>query len=379
MQKEVRIALGVAALVLVIAGAWRHGLSTSGHKDRSNKPVTVLAAKAVVRDTPLYLNSVATVQAYDTVLIRSRVDGEIVKVAFKEGANVRRGQILFELDRRPFKAQLRAARAQREKDIAQLDNANLDVARYETLVKENSLQKQTLDAARTLQAQLKAGIHADEAQIDLAMLQLDYATIRAPISGRAGALQVDFGNMVHASDTNALVTLTQIRPVKLQFSLPQDIASQLRQRQALGALPVDALSDNSGQVLDHGTLFLIDNQIDTLTRTILCKAIFRNDGEKLWPGAFVTARLRLADLRRAVVVPSTAIQPGASGPYVYVVTPEQTVSVQEVETGNTNGADTVILKGLKAGEIVVTEGQFQIEQGTKVDAHLQAIVTAAPD
>lgn len=372
MQKNVRIVFVGVALGLVAAVGWRYALSTENKgKALVDKPVVVSATTVKVRDTPVILSSVATVQAFNTVLIRSRVDGEISKVIFKEGTSVRRGQELIELDRRPFEAQLKLAKAQREKDIAQLDNAKLDADRYEDLVKKDSVSTQTLDTARALLAQLKATVHADEAQIDLASLQLDYATIRAPIDGRIGARLVDVGNLVHANDTTGLLTMAQIQPVMIQFSLPQSVESELRHQQARGVLPVDALDETNNRVLDHGKLTLVDNQIDPLTRTILCKAIFDNKNENLWPGAFVTARLHLSNLPHAMVVPSTTIQTGANGMFVYVVTSKQTAEMRPVEVGATDGTDTVVVKGLKEGEIVITDGQFLIEQGTRVEARMQ--------
>ncbi|OYV50441.1 MAG: hypothetical protein B7X10_01300, partial [Burkholderiales bacterium 21-58-4] len=236
-----------------------------------------------------------------------------------------------------------------------------------TLARADSVPTQTLDAARAQKAQLGAALSADDAQIESASIQLGFATIRAPVSGIAGALQVDQGNLVHASDPGFLSTLAQIHPVQLEFSLPQSLVQALRQKHAID---VDAFEEEGGRFLERGKLTMIDNQIDAATGTVLCKATFVNGDEKFWPGEFVSARVHLADLHRVVVVPSKAVQPSDSGPFVYVVTSKGRAAVRRVETGAAEGNDTEIRTGLEEGEIVVTEGQFRIEQGTKVSARI---------
>jgi len=358
---------------MVVAGIWFYGSSSSSSKGASAKdaPVPVSVVPAAVRNTPVNLGSVGTVRAYNTVLVRSLVDGQISRVAFTEGAEVRRGQVLVELDRRPFEAQLRAARAQREKDAAQLANAETDFQRYEGLARKDSVPIQVLDTTRALVAQLKASVHGDEAQIEQAQLQLDYATIRSPIDGRAGARLVDAGNLVHAADANGLLTVVQIHPVMVEFALPQSVMAEVVRRQAQAPLPVEALESADRPILARGSLNFIDNHVDVTTRTVLCKALFANKDETLLPGAFVTARIRLADLPQAVVVPTRAIHPGPAGSVVYVVSAGKTAELRPVEVGVANGGDSVIVRGLKEGELVVTEGQFQIEQGTRVEVHLE--------
>ena len=337
----------------------------------SDKAIPVKVALAEQRNAPSYLNSIGTVQALNTVLVRSRVDGEINQVLFQEGKYVKRGDVLVELDLRPFEVQLRAAVAQKEKDNAQLGNAKLDLERYELLVKQDSIATQTLDTTRALLEQLRASVSADQAQIDIAQLQLDYATIRSPIDGRLGARLVDAGNLVHANDTNGIVIVSQIQPVFVTFSIPQDVLPVLRQQQKQQSLKVIALNQDGSEVLDEGNLTLIESQVDTATGTIRCKATFKNDNEKLWPGAYVTARIVLNDLPNVVVVPTIAIQAGAQHPYIYVITPQNVVESKPVKVGPISGNQTVIVAGLVAGERVVTEGQFQLEEGSRVEVEVK--------
>jgi multidrug efflux system membrane fusion protein len=339
----------------------------SNKKGPREKAIPVKVALAELRDAPSYLNSIGTVQALNTVLVRSRVDGEINRILFQEGKYVKRGDILVELDLRPFEVQLRAAVAQKEKDNAQLGNTKLDLDRYELLVKQDSIATQTLDTTRALLDQLRATVSSDQAQIDINQLQLDYATIRSPIDGRLGAKLVDAGNLVHANDTNGIVIVSQIQPVFVTFSIPQDALPVVRQQQKRQSLKVIALNQDGSEILDEGKLTLIESQVDTATGTIRCKATFQNDNEKLWPGAYVTVRVVLNDLPNVVVVPTTAIQAGAQHPYVYVITPQNVVESKPVTVGPVSGNQTVIVAGLAAGERVVVEGQFQLEEGSRVD------------
>lgn len=358
----------VVAIALLVTLSKADLLNTESKKQvTSDKAIPVKVALAEQRNAPSYLNSIGTVQALNTVLVRSRVDGEINKVLFQEGKYVKRGDILVELDLRPFEVQLRAAAAQKEKDNAQLENTKLDLDRYELLVKQDSIATQTLDTTRALLEQLRATVSSDQAQIDIAQLQLDYATIRSPIDGRLGARLVDAGNLVHANDTNGIVIVSQIQPVFVTFSIPQDVLPVLRQQQKQQSLKVIALNQDGSEVLDEGKLTLIESQVDTTTGTIRCKATFKNDNEKLWPGAYVTARIVLNDLPNVVVVPTTAIQAGAQHPYVYVITPQNVVESKPVKIGPVSGNQTVIVAGLAAGESVVVEGQFQLEEGSRVD------------
>jgi membrane fusion protein, multidrug efflux system len=363
----------LAGIVLAVACAgfivWRFGPLTGAAptpKEPAREKIPVITVAAERRDAPVFLSAIATVQAFNTVLVRARVDGEIRRVAFSEGTNVKRGDVLVELDPRPLQAQLQLAEAQKEKDQTQLSNAKRDLARYEYLVKLDSAPSQTLDTTQSLVDQLGAAINADEAQVEFARLQVTYATIRAPISGRAGARLVDAGNMVHPGDANGLVVLTQVNPIAMTFALPQDSLSGLRAQQAQHPLRVMAITEDGSRVLDEGTLTLIDNQIDAATGTIRCKAVFANAKEALWPGQFVTARVLLKTLSNAVVVPATAVQAGAQGPYVYVISEKKLAELRRVETGQSIDGQTVITRGLSGGEQVVVEGQFQLEPNAPV-------------
>jgi multidrug efflux system membrane fusion protein len=367
MASKKRLAWAIVAGLAVLLGLWYWSQSrgASPGKGGASEGVPVRVARGDVRDVPQYLSSVGTVQAFNMVLVRARVDGEISRVAFREGQNVRRGDVLVELDRRPFEAQVRSVVAQRDKDQAQLDNAKVDLARYELLLQTNSAPQQVLDTTRSLVHQLEATVNADSAQIDAARLQVEYATIRAPIDGRTGARLVDVGNMVHPGDVTGLVTLTQIRPVSVSFALPQEVLPALRARQAHGALPVQALTQGGADILGEGELTLIDNQIDTTTGTIRCKATFANPNEVLWPGQFVTTRVLLETLHHAVIVPASAMQTGPGGAFVYVV--ENSVAkLRKVTAGPAADGVVPIFSGLAGGETVVVEGQFQLEPDARV-------------
>lgn len=376
MKKTTRVAIACAICVCAAAVLWRFGfLSKPAAAPAKGVPVRV--TRAVRRDSPASLSNVGTVQAFNTVLVRARVDGQISRVAFAEGAEVKRGDVLVELDRRPFEAQLRSALAQKARDSAQLDNAKRDLTRYESLAKVDSLAAQTLDATRSQVAQFTAALQADQAQADLARLQLTYATITAPIDGRAGARLVDVGNIVHANDANGFVVLTQIHPITLSFSLPQSALPNLRAQQTRHPLRVMAVDPGSEQELDAGELTLIDNQIDSGTGTFRCKAVFANAKEALWPGQYVTARVLLESLPDTVMIPSAAVQTGPQGPFVYIVDDGQRAEVRDVALGQTLQGETAILRGLSGGETVVVEGQFQLEPHARVDAKNSALAAAA--
>ena len=367
------VGTAVAAAGLYIAGA-HFGLfgQSAGQGGGAGKAVAVKVALAEQKNVRSYLDSAATVQALNTVVVHARIGAQINKVLFQEGANVKRGDVLIELDRQPFEVQLHAAQAQKQKDSAQFVNTRRDLERYEFLVQHDSGTTQIRDTTRSQLDQLRATLDGDQAQIDLAQLQLGYTTIRTPIDGRLGARLVDAGNLVHAGDVNGLVVVSQIQPIAMVFSLPQVLLPVLRRQQERQALPVLALADDGRQVLDEGELTLIDSQIDVATGTIRCKAIFKNAQENLWPGAFTSVRVVLNDLPNAISVPSTAIQTGAQHPFVYIVTADNIAESREVTVGPVSDERTVILAGLAAGERIVVEGQFQLQAGARVD------VKAAP-
>lgn len=364
----VSAALGLAFVVAVSYGLFAQAPKT---KDKP-KGVPVKVALSERKDTPVYLNSIATVQAFNTVVVRTRVDGQIERILFSEGGNVRRGQVLAELDKKPFEVQLRAAIAQKAKDDAQLAKLKQELARYEILVQQDSIAVQTRDTERADYEQLRAVVAADQAQIDSARLQLGYAEIRAPMDGRMGARLVDAGNMVHPGDANGIAILSQLHPISVSFSLPQAMLPALREQQARRVRRVQALSADGTVLIDEGNLTLIESQIDLATGTIRCKATFENAREALWPGAFVTVKVLMDDLPDTVTIPTSAIQLGAQRPFVYVVDANNKAQLREVEPGPASGSRTVIFAGLNGGERVVTEGQFQLEAGKLVDISFAA-------
>jgi membrane fusion protein, multidrug efflux system len=361
--KAVRIAVGVPLVALLALGLWRLGALYGATGKPAATPAGVSVRVAVVRRGTIAttVTNIGTVQALNTVLVRARVDGAIEEVLFKEGQIVSRGDVLVKLDPLPFEAQLRVNQAQLAKDIASLDNAKVDLQRYEELLKADSTSTQVRDTARSLVAELTAAVANDAAQVDLARLSLSYTTIKAPITGRVGARLIDAGNIVHTADANGLVVITQLSPIAVSFAVPQERLKDLRAAQAHGSIPVTVLNDAGDPSENTGEVILIDNQIDTTTGTIHCKSQFSNASDTLWPGQFVTVRVALKNLPDAILIPTIAVQNGSEGPYVYVVTPDNRAKARVVHIGSVEGAQTIIASGLSAGETVVTEGQFRLE------------------
>ncbi|HWS68106.1 MAG TPA: efflux RND transporter periplasmic adaptor subunit [Steroidobacteraceae bacterium] len=361
--KAARIAVGVPLVALLALGLWRLGALYGATGKPAAPPAGVSVRVAVVRRGTLAttVTNIGTVQALNTVLVRARVDGAIEEVLFKEGQIVSRGDVLVKLDPLPFEAQLRVNQAQLAKDIASLDNAKVDLQRYEELLKADSTSTQVRDTARSLVAELTAAVANDAAQVDLARLSLSYTRIKAPITGRVGARLIDAGNIVHTADANGLVVITQLSPIAINFAVPQERLKDLRAAQAHGSIPVAVLNDAGDPSENTGEVVLIDNQIDTTTGTIHCKAQFSNASDTLWPGQFVTVRVALKNLPDAILIPTIAVQNGSEGPYVYVVTPDNRAKARVVHIGSVEGAQTIIASGLSAGETAVTEGQFRLE------------------
>jgi multidrug efflux system membrane fusion protein len=378
--KPLRIA-GAIALVLVVTFAiWKLG-KVYGQNGKSGSPAAAAVRVAVVRRAAIStsVSNIGTVQALNTVLVRARVDGAIEQVLFKEGQIVSRGDVLVKLDPLPFEAQLRVNQAQLSKDAALLDNAKVDLQRYEALLQADSTSTQTRDTARSLVAQLTAAVANDAAQVDLARLSLSYTTIKAPITGRVGARLIDAGNIVHTGDSTGLVVITQLSPIAVSFAIPQERLGELRAAQIRGPIPVTVLNEAGGPGENQGEVILIDNQIDTTTGTIRCKAEFSNARDTLWPGQFVTVRIALKTLPDAILIPTIAVQNGSEGPYVYVVTAGNLVKARVVQIGSIEGDQTIVVSGLSAGETVVTEGQFRLEPDAPVHiASVDSTRTALP-
>lgn len=334
-------------------------------------PVTV--GKVEAKDMPVLLSGIGTVQAYNTVTIKSRVDGQIVKVNFQEGQEVSAGDPLIQIDPRSFQAALEIAQAQKAKDEAQLENAQADLARYAQLVGPGYQTKQSYDQQKALVIQLQAALKGDQAQIDAAQVNLAYTDISAPISGRLGVRLVDAGNIVHAADTGGLVTITQTKPIYVTFTMAQEHLHKIHEKQALGPLTVEAYGNDNATLLSQGKLTVIDNAIDQATGTIRLKATFDNTDERLWPGEFVNVRLTLNTRKGIATVPAQTVQEGADGKYVYVVKPDDTVERRKIEVADVQDGIAVISSGLAPGETVVVDGQFRLMDGARIK-----ITPAAP-
>ncbi len=371
--KAVRIAIGVPLAGLLALALWKLGVlyGATGKAPAAPAGVSVRVAAARRGAISTTITNIGTVQALNTVLVRAQVDGVIEQVLFKEGQIVSRGDVLVKLDPLPFEAQLRVNQAQLAKDIASLDNAKVDLQRYEELLQADSTSTQTRDTARSLVAQLTAAVANDAAQLDLARLSLSYTTIKAPLTGRVGARLIDAGNIVHTTDTNGLVVITQLSPIAVSFAVPQERLKELRAAQRRGSIPVAVLNDAGAPSEDEGEVILIDNQIDTTTGSIRCKAQFSNANDILWPGQFVTVRVALKTLADAIVIPTIAVQNGNEGPYVYMVTADNHAKAQVVHIGSVEGDQTIVASGLSAGETVVTEGQFRLEPDALV--HVESV------
>jgi multidrug efflux system membrane fusion protein len=370
------IALLVAGAAAILADTrwWVPSISQSVARGGGGAAIPVMTDQAMRADVPIFLTGLGTVQAFNSVLIKSRVDGQIVKIRYEEGKDVHAGDVLIEIDRAPFEAALAQARANELKDQAQLDNQRLDLGRYTSLAKTGAGSSQQLDTTRALVAQTEASIKADQALVDTAQVQLNYSSIRSPIDGRVGTRLVDAGNIVRASDTTGIVTINQIHPIFVSFALPADSLPQLRAGLKDGDVIVTAL-DRDGQALATGVLAVIDNQINPTTGTINYKAKFDNGDDALWPGQFVNLRIQLAIRRNVIAVPVTAVQQGPDGPYAFVVGDDRTVQKRPLKVGALNKTTAIIDDGLQPGEQIVTDGQYRIQAGSKVEVAAQ---TASP-
>jgi multidrug efflux system membrane fusion protein len=360
------VVLALAAIVVI----WRLNVGTEvpvAAAQTATPGVPVTAGTVAAQDVPVFLNGIGTVQAYNMVAIKSRVDGQIVKVDFKEGQDIKTGDPLFQIDPRPFQAALEQAQAARQKDEAQLAGAQLDLDRYEKLIGSGWQTRQSYDQQKATVGQLQASIKGDEAQINTAKLNLSYADIRSPIDGRLGARLVDKGNLVHANDNTPLVMITEIKPIFVSFTLPQDNFDDIRENHTKAPLAVYAYSGDGKKQLAEGKLTLIDNAIDQATGTIRLKARFDNENERLWPGEFVSLRVVLSTRQNVATVPSQTVQDGPDGHYAYVIKPDNTVERRAVEVASIQDGIAVVTKGLAAGERVVVDGQYRLTNGARVN------------
>ncbi|MHB0704557.1 efflux RND transporter periplasmic adaptor subunit, partial [Roseomonas mucosa] len=328
-------------------------------------PVPVTAAAAEVRDLPLTLDALGTVTPLNTITVRSQVSGTLVEVAFREGQEVRKGDLLARIDDRTYVAALEQAKAKKAYDQAQLANAKVDLQRYQGLLAANGVTRQQVDTQRAQVAMYEAQVAQDQAAIDSAQTQVDFTVIRSPIDGRVGLRQVDAGNLVQTSDSSGLVTLTQMRPITAIFTIPQQELGRLLRAQAAGKVPVRTIAagDDPGA---EGTLLTVDNQVDSATGTVKARAVFPNEDNRLWPGAFVNLRIGIETVPDATVVPLVAVQQGPDGAFVFVVGSDSKVEQRSVQLGPVTLAEAVIRQGLKPGERVVTSGALRLNPGATV-------------
>ncbi|WP_112664530.1 efflux RND transporter periplasmic adaptor subunit [Microvirga flavescens] len=362
------------ALALIVGGyfGWR-GLQSRDDRARAAlsqqtpQAVPVQAAPVKMSDVPIYLTGLGSVQAFNTVTIRSRVDGEIQHIAFTEGQTVNEGDLLVQIDPRPYQAALDQAVAKKAQDEATLVSANADLERTRQLSERSFASKQQFDQQQATVNALMAQIKADQAAIDNAQTQLSYTTIRSPVAGLTGFRLVDQGNIVHAADTSGIVQITQIEPISVVFTVPEDQLPSVNRAQKEAPLKVTALSSDGKQVLGEGEVRLLNNQVDTATGTIRMKAAFDNHNHALWPGLSVSTRLLVQTLKGVATVPGTAVQRGPNGLYVYVVKPDNTVEMRQVQVGPITENSAVIEEGLKPGELVVTAGHSRLRPGAKVE------------
>jgi multidrug efflux system membrane fusion protein len=327
-------------------------------------PVTV--ASVTRQDFPVYLSGIGSVQPMNTVLVRARVDGTLMKFVPTEGQEVKQGDLIAVIDPRPYQAALDQALAKRAQGEADVQNARQDLERYTTLAKQNYASRQQVDTQKALVDHLTAGMVGDEAAIETAKLNLSFCYITSPIGGRVGLRQVDPGNLIHATDATGIVTITQMRPIAVIFTLPQADLPRVTQAMGRGKLPVQAYAQDDRTLLDSGDLLTPDNAIDQATGTIKLKAVFPNAKEQLWPGQFVIAHLLIATERNVATIPSTAVQHGPEGLYAYVVGADHKVRRQPIEVSHDNGKVAVVARGLADAQIVVTDGQSRLQDGTPV-------------
>ena len=368
----------VASVLLPLAGgatalyAQRDSGTPSHVQPKQAAAVPVTAETVRTSDFPVYLDGLGTVQPYDTVTVRSRVDGQVTKVAFKQGQMVKAGDLLVQLDPRPYQAALDQTQAKKAQDEATLRNAQLDLQRAVVLARQQAGPTQQVDTQKALVDQLTAQTKGDQAAIDNAQTQLGYTTIRSPLSGKVGFRQVDPGNIVHATDTAGIVTIVKLQPISVVFTAPEEEVQRINKALAAGTVGVTASSSDGTRALAQGHLAIVNNQVDQATGTIQMKATFANDSGALWPGLSVLTRLHVETLKNVVVVPNQAIQHGPDGLFVFVVGDHNKVSIRPVKTGEEGDTSTQIASGLAAGDRVVVAGQYRLTPGALVSDKQQA-------
>jgi multidrug efflux system membrane fusion protein len=394
MQNMSKRSLFVIACCLLLVLSWwgcHHSTDTAqsspstgggrhGGAGGPGGPVPVVAGKVEQKDVPIFLDGLGTVQAFNTVTVRPRVDGELTQVLFREGQDVKTGDLLAVIDPRPYQAALDQAVAKKAQDEAQLGNAQVVLKRNTDLLARKVLDQQTFDTSKFTVDQFQGTVQADQAAIENAKTQVDYTQIKSPIDGRIGIRLVDVGNVVHATDTSGIVVITQLQPISVVFTLPeQSLQAILNQGGAHGGLPVSALDRGNTTALDQGSLTVVDNEIDQTTGTVKLKATFPNNDLKLWPGKFVNARLVLTTRKNATVIPSSVVQRGPQGTYAYVIKPDKSVEMRPIKIAQTEASLALVDNGLQPGEEVVVDGQYKLQPGAHVELTIPHASSPSPE
>ena len=359
------------------SGQGQGGGGRRGGLSQFSGPVPVLAADATITDVPVYIDGVGSVKALNTITVRAQVNGRIVEIDFDEGQDIKKGDVIARIDDAVYKAQLDQAISKKAQDEALLAGAQRDLVRYKLMVQSASGTQQQVDTQTSLVAQYTAQVQVDQAAIESAQATLDYTTIRSSIDGRTGIRNVDVGNLVSSSDATGIVTLAQIKPISVLFSIPQQQLARVNAASVGGVLAVQAMASDGQTVVDNGTLAVVDNQVDPTTGTVRLKANFPNDKLALWPGAFINARLLVETLKGATVIPTAAVQRGPNGTFVYIIGQDQTVAMKPVTVRQQDDVQAVITDGVAAGDKVVTTGFARLQDGSKVQISAGA-VPAAP-
>ena len=378
VRRHRRYLLASLAILITATGGyvgWQHRAAANAAAPTASQPalpIPVSVAAAERRDVPVYLTGLGTVQAFNTVTVKTRVDGELVKVAFTEGQDVKAGDLLAQIDPRPFQAAYDQAVAKKVQDKANLANAKLDLQRFADLAKRNFAPKQQVDTQRAMVAQLKAQIRGDRAAIDNAKTQLDYTTVKSPLTGRTGIRLVDQGNIVHATDATGLVVVAQLQPISVVFTLPESELASVQSALKSGPVRIFAVDRDNDRQLAEGTLAVLDNQINQTTGTMRIKGTFPNKDGALWPGQYLNIRLLTRTEPNVVTIPSGALQRGPNGYYAYVVKSDSTVVTRPLKVGQVSEGVAIVDDGVVAGEQVVTAGQYRLQPGARVAVNSHA-------
>jgi multidrug efflux system membrane fusion protein len=367
------IAFAGATLFLLAGQLFLAACSPTEETKKSKPPVPVLVAPALCKSVPVQISAIGNVEAYASVSVKSQVNGLLEKVHFREGQDVKKGQLLFTIDSRPYEAALRQAKAALARDAAQEKYARNQAKRYGELLSEGIVTQDQHDQLTANADALAESVRADRAVVDETMIQLAYCSIRSPLDGRTGNLMIQRGNLVKANDAPVLVTINQIAPIHVTFSVPEKNLEEIRKSMAAGTVKVEAVFPDGVVLPERGMLSFFDNAVDVTTGTIKIKGTFANRERRLWPGQFITVLLTLTTIPDAVVVPSQAVQTGQAGQYVFVVKPDRRVEMRPVTTGGVHGGETILLKGVHPGDTVVTDGHLQLVPGAVVSLKTEVV------